>query len=802
MDCLKLFKEVVSLKDGRDLILSHFTQPFAVLFAGIEKQMRGSVNHVSTVGGLEEEIGNSCISLVDALCREELASSIPATLCCKAVVACDIFPMLVILSTTSKTKDLAEFIARRQRSIYEAVMTLAARSDSSKPSSARKNSPRESSSVCETDLLKLDQTSLLELQKFAVTALEGMDSEEAQTLRDGLDAVKDWPFWLSRQSSIEESCESPLGFAVTGRVQGNSPANLAEVLMEAGADVNSRNSRGRTPLLVALANASPLAVVESLLLNKADPNAFDADFHGSLYHLLFPTFCMQNTLASFERDEGEKKESDMQQRNVDELIQKVDLLLHYGLDVNICDNQSKCGLHHILLEENQDLVVTIGQKLLTSDLDLDSGDTYGQTSLHLAIKRNHPRFALQLLNHGANPNLRDCSGNLPLHYIHECSAEGTEELAKALLTHGEGRVLAACSISQLHSDMTGLERKRARVKHVLKQGHAELLGGNRCGICNQVESKNSLVTLRNDDGLSATHLLVKKCCAANCPDEVLERSQRVLSALLAYVKEEVDHLTIQRESPLQLACTISPCNQNYQAKTVKLLVEHGANINSSHSKFFPLLHAAAYTPHLVKEMTSEYSLLLDNAEFLSLMAWNGNSDLLAKLIALCGDFKDNHPINTEGDIDICSNFNPPLPKEAMGPPIIAAASKGNWHIIELLCKVTGGQVNVQRTWDGQTALHVAAAQGDIKSVEILLKAGADVDVKDSKKETACIKAIRESQLSVAQVLLQKEFEKGGQSSDSMQQARQVAAFRHFVLTVACSPRQQDSLQILELLSSL
>lgn len=69
-------------------------------------------------------------------------------------------------------------------------------------------------------------------------------------------------------------------------------------------------------------------------------------------------------------------------------------------------------MFHAVSDNNYALVV----ELLDSNMhDVNCLDDKQRTCLHIASSRGSLDIVRQLLNYGANPNLRDCVGNLPIH---------------------------------------------------------------------------------------------------------------------------------------------------------------------------------------------------------------------------------------------------------------------------------------------------------------------------------------------------------------------------------------------------
>ncbi|KAI6216364.1 Asparaginase [Aphelenchoides fujianensis] len=102
-------------------------------------------------------------------------------------------------------------------------------------------------------------------------------------------------------------------------------------------------------------------------------------------------------------------------------------------------------------------------------------------------------------------------------------------------------------------------------------------------------------------------------------------------------------------------------------------------------------------------------------------------------------------------LHITSSREARLLKEALFPPLVAHAAKQN--DIALLESLNLSGANFSNTdYSSRTALHVAAAAGNLAAVNLLLKNGVSVHVRDSEHENALQAAIRSKNLEVIRAL--------------------------------------------------
>jgi len=159
--------------------------------------------------------------------------------------------------------------------------------------------------------------------------------------------------------------------------------NLKQVriLLDAGAEVNERDDKSRTPLWYAV-DGGHLDVVRALLLAGAEIDADPIDGEPALVRAV---------------------------RNGDTLI--VEILLDYGADIDV-DREGRS----ILLLAVQSGDINIVSALVTKEADVNTATSTGYTPLMCAAEGGHADMAKLLLKHGAHKEARDREGNTALSY--------------------------------------------------------------------------------------------------------------------------------------------------------------------------------------------------------------------------------------------------------------------------------------------------------------------------------------------------------------------------------------------------
>lgn len=169
-------------------------------------------------------------------------------------------------------------------------------------------------------------------------------------------------------------------------------------------------------------------------------------------------------------------------------------------------------------------------------------------------------------------------------------------------------------------------------------------------------------------------------------------------------------------SPLQAAA------DSGHTKTITVLLDHGASINDVDVQGRTALYLAVSKGHLNAALEllargADPNFGPEGSSPLSVAVGNTQSDIVDSLL--------NHH----------ANANPPD-----GMPLITAASKGNTRIAELLLQ-KGAEVNAQHPDSKTTALHAAAANGNLHMVQLLILKQAKPDLRNQFNETALELAI-------------------------------------------------------------
>ncbi|KAJ5162883.1 uncharacterized protein N7500_004713 [Penicillium coprophilum] len=208
-------------------------------------------------------------------------------------------------------------------------------------------------------------------------------------------------------NDVDGSGKTLLGALATEEAS-ESRAELMKVLLELGADVNSRSPCGLTPL-------------HSIFSYRPKPRGYDSEGYE------FDGFDRYGRPMAKPGPESPDSEIDLS------FVHKTaKLLLTYGADVSARDDEKQTAIYKT---DSRSLV----ELLLAHGAEVNLVDAYGQTPLHTMIYGASPAMVETIklvLSHGADLHAENGDGNTPLHLA---SLTSSWEVVKLLLHHGADR---------------------------------------------------------------------------------------------------------------------------------------------------------------------------------------------------------------------------------------------------------------------------------------------------------------------------------------------------------------------------
>ncbi|XP_034942423.1 serine/threonine-protein phosphatase 6 regulatory ankyrin repeat subunit B-like [Chelonus insularis] len=349
-------------------------------------------------------------------------------------------------------------------------------------------------------------------------------------------------------------------------VSGNAALHLAaysgnlgitKLLIENRANVNLQDESGKTALHIAI-NSVHYDLAQLLLENGADVNLGDASAKTAL-HLAIKSNCL-DIIKLLIANRADVNRKDASGKTVLHLAAELgclpvfELILHYTVDVNLQDESGNTALHLAIISAS----IPIIEFLLENQADVNRKDESGKIALHLAVKPEClPVFEL-ILYYTVNVNLQDESRRTALHLAIQSECLPIIEL---LLCNGmDVNLKDELEKTALH---LASEKPNMTVK-IIK---------SILNLTNDIDAKDVL-------GKTAVHYAV------------LNNNVDTLKCLLeAYAVINIEDF----EGKTPLHSTIAWENDYVPSfESMKILLDHKANINSIDNDFTSLLHLACF----------------------------------------------------------------------------------------------------------------------------------------------------------------------------------------------------------------
>ncbi|RDD37563.1 Transient receptor potential cation channel subfamily A member 1-like protein [Trichoplax sp. H2] len=382
-------------------------------------------------------------------------------------------------------------------------------------------------------------------------------------------------------------------------------------------------------------------------------------------------------------------------------------LLERGVNILCRDDEEATPLHGACMEGHLDIVKALVNYAKTGrhgyyelkDV-LNATDTDNCTPLHYATENSHASVVAFLLENGADVNAKKSNGKTSLHL----AAVRSLEIVKLLLRYGaKVNVKNTKSQTPLHR-AAGFNRPQI-VEYLIQKGarieardcdfFTPLLSAAAYG---RVDSVKTLLEKNVD--ITATDYKERSAVYWAAQENQPETLQLLLSRDPRKTKVLVDAADTNDNYPLHVA------SREGYVNCVKILLEHGAQIDARNEEELTPLHLAAD---------------------------NGRTQVVRVLV--------NYDSSIVNDEDESSNS-----------PLHIAAIKGHVHVISALLEY-GAAVDAKNA-TGWTPLDCAAANGWPKTIEILLDGDSPVDPMDKRKTTPLHLAAQNGHKVCVKLLLQ------------------------------------------------
>jgi ankyrin repeat protein len=312
------------------------------------------------------------------------------------------------------------------------------------------------------------------------------------------------------------------GSPLHASVFGGGHNEVAQFLLEHGADINSCTAFGTTPLHLA-SRRGHLKIGKWLLDRGADVNFATYEGRTPLSlasangHFEFARILLEHNADADSRDDEGSTPLHYALRN--ENIDVIQLLHDHGVDIRVYYQNGKTStpLHFAAAGGH----LEIARKLLELNAEVNSRNNYGSTPLLLASENGHTGVLRLLLDHNADLNIRDCDGNTPLHRaafgcqlevarilldynveVNSRNADGSTPLHRAAERHGKARKdivqLLLDHKADVHARIPSGQTASEALSEVIRRGDSSLLF-RLPGTTNDSESKEIWEEMQNDD---------------------------------------------------------------------------------------------------------------------------------------------------------------------------------------------------------------------------------------------------------------------------------------------------------------
>ena len=555
--------------------------------------------------------------------------------------------------------------------------------------------------------------------------------------------------------------------------------NIAELLVESGANLDAQNRDQRTPLHLACYNEE-LDVPHFLIHRGSDVNARDTSDWTPLHNAShFGYSDLAQLLIDHGADvneHGPDRWTPMHLASGSGHLDIIKLLVEKGahLDSKSCWEETPlgCAAHGGFLD--------IARFLVERGATMFTRDNNGWTPFHTASNCGHLHIVTFFLECGVDVNIRSGEGETSLYLA---SGSGKLDVVRFLIEQGTDiHIKTKFGWNPVHiaSKNRHLDVLRilidAGIPTDIRNGAQMTPLALAASFKGAVEigrfliERGADINARGDGGRVPLHfasgyghhdmvqLLLDHGANPNIQEDALWSPLHQASAnghlkiaeLLVLRGASIDVFNDKQETPLYQAV------QNGEVAIARLLIDRGANLRTVDSNGWTLLHVASYSGHLVVvklllRQGAEVDVLdAANKTAVELASDNGKAEV-AKFIA---EYKTDPSIRINlrsTTLDTAQvGTNQYATDEEMGS-LHAAAEEGNVDLVKSLLE-RGADINDRDAYGG-TPLYRAAAQGNVEVVDLLIEQGAEVDSPNNQGWTPLHIASQPGHLEAARVLI-------------------------------------------------
>ena len=470
--------------------------------------------------------------------------------------------------------------------------------------------------------------------------------------------------------------------------------DVLETIVDHGADVNATNKKKVTALMIACEKGNNDAI--NVLLNAgADPNIADVNGDTCLYNAVIGD-CSITVIQTIINSGGNVNATNRYYHTPLILacfvgnIDAVNVFLCAGADPNIVDTDGKTWLHSAVFGLCRKEVI---QEIVDHGADVNATDKQNQTAMVLACQYRHVDAVNVLLISQADPNIADAKGNTLLHNAVLNNVD--EQTLKEIINHG------------------------ADVNAVNIEGDTALILA-----CDSLKRELVNVLLGAGGDTSAANVYGDTCL------------------------HKVIHNKYSGETGSVFIRTL---DRTHEQEILQLLLDHGAPVNAANKN-----HQTAYMLACDQGNIGAKCALLNAGADPSIIDFDGNTSLHTAVLGSCSKTILERRIDHGVDVNTVNKHNHTAlivacVKKNIDAVHVLLNAGADTNIADNMCATClhyavlggctkdalqkivdhGANVNAKNR-NIVTALHSVCYTGNVDAVNVLLKAGADVNIVDDK----------------------------------------------------------------------
>ncbi|WP_419198881.1 ankyrin repeat domain-containing protein [Wolbachia endosymbiont of Rhagoletis cingulata] len=569
---------------------------------------------------------------------------------------------------------------------------------------------------------------------------------------------------LDVSNSGDINAQGKLGRTSLHLASGAGEFDKVKFLLDRGANTEVQDEFGYTPIFLAT-QSGKWSIVRLLLDKGANIDAQDKEDQTLLH---FAASGNNLDMIQFLLDRGANIEvqDDFGYTPILYAAQSgkwdvVKLLISNGAKFNNETTVQGTPLHFAVQEANLNMV----RFLLDEGADIESQDKDNKKPLHLAVDANRLSVVKLLLDRGANVNVTDMYGKTPLDLATE--EDVIEVLEKARLDQGlliNARDGNLDKVKDLIARGANLETKdnndNTTLHNACSNGHLKVV--------EYLIKKGASLKAKNKDNKTPLELADHKGYI-NIVEMIKQIQSGLDEELLSAVKNgdpnKVDDL-VSHGASLEVKDSngntlLHYASQNGHLKVVEYLIEKGASLKAKNKDGNTPLDLA------VKENIKEFLKKAQSGLNKELLAV-ANGDDLNRVKALVNqgaslEAKDNsnntplHNACNNGDVKVVEYLVEEgaslkaKNKDGEAPLHVAVQHDGTLEVIEFILNRDLSGIN-DITNDGRTPLHLAIQGNKPNTVELLLRKGASIAVKDKNGKTSLDLAKKEDYTNIVEMI--------------------------------------------------